>query len=67
MKVSLPGLFANVAKALPTASRNYYGFCLDEVLAHLRAVSAGEHTFEEFAEHYCISTSTQAPSKPEGV
>jgi hypothetical protein len=54
MKVSLSGLFANVVSALPPKQRDYYGFCLEEVLGHIKDVAAGKHTIEEFAEHYCL-------------
>ena len=53
MKCDLEGLFRN-AVAAGKRDRDYYAFCLDEVLGHLKAVAAGEHTFDEFCEHYCI-------------
>jgi hypothetical protein len=35
---------------------------LDEVLTHLRETVAGEHTLDEFAEHYCLKdTPARAP------
>lgn len=54
MRVSLPGLFANIARGLPPDERPQYKFALDEVLRHLRETIAGEHTLDEFAEHYCL-------------
>ena len=53
MRVSLPGLFANIKAALPR-DEGGYRFALDEVLQHLRETVAGEHTLDEFAEHYCL-------------
>lgn len=54
MRVSLPGLFANVVAELPKREQPQYRFALDEVLRHLRETIAGEHTLDEFAEHYCL-------------
>lgn len=55
MRVSLPGLFANVVSDVRRKDqRNYYQFALSEVLRHLRETIAGEHTLEEFAEFYCL-------------
>lgn len=54
MRVSLPGLFPNVKAAIRKDDRLQYSFALDEVLDHLRATIAGEHTLDEFAEHYCL-------------
>jgi hypothetical protein len=54
MRVSLPGLFANVKDELRHKRKDELSFMLDEVLAHLRATVAGEHTLDEFAEHYCL-------------
>ena len=54
MRVSLPGLFANVVNGLPRRERAQYKFALDEVLQHLRETIAGKHTLDEFAEHYCL-------------
>ena len=54
MKVNLQGLFANAARNTDRKSVAYYSDCLDEVFEHLRDVADGKHTFEEFAEHYCI-------------
>ena len=59
MKVSLPGLFANIKAQLPKKTRDYYGFSLDELQAHLEALAAGKHTVAEFAEHYCIEARTR--------
>lgn len=55
MKVDLAGLFSNVAAAVPKGERDYYKFCLEEVLGHIRGVVSGEHTVQEFAEHYCLT------------
>lgn len=54
MKVNLHGLFANAAKNTDRKAVTYYSECLEEVFEHLRDVASGNHTFEEFAEHYCI-------------
>lgn len=54
MRVSLPGLFANIVRGLPRQEQPQYKFALDEVLTHLRETIAGEHTLDEFAEHYCL-------------
>jgi len=54
MRVSLPGLFANIVRCLPPDERGQYSFALDEVLTHLRETISGEHTLDEFAEHYCL-------------
>lgn len=54
MKVDLAGLFTNVARELPARKRDYYEFCLQEVLGHIQDVVNGKHTIEEFAEHYCL-------------
>jgi hypothetical protein len=53
LRVSLPGLFAGIKAALPR-DEGGYAFMLDEVLGHLRATVRGEHTLDEFAEHYCL-------------
>lgn len=58
MRVSLPGLFANIVSDLPREERGQYRFVLDEVLQHLRETIAGEHTLDEFAEHYCLKEKT---------
>lgn len=63
MKVSLPGLFQNVIRAIPRAERDYYAFSLEEVQRHLEETIRGEHTLQEFAEHYCLTTpATKAAS-----
>jgi hypothetical protein len=54
MKVSLSGLLANVSAALNSRERKYYAFCLEELHDHIVGLVNGEHTLEEFAEHYCI-------------
>jgi len=55
MKVSLSGLLANVTSALPKREKKYYAFCLEELHDHIVGLVSGEHTIEEFAEHYCIT------------
>jgi hypothetical protein len=64
MRVSLPGLFANVVSELPLDVAGYYKFGLDEFLKHLRETIAGEHTLDELAEHYCLKD-RPASSLPE--
>lgn len=59
MRVSLPGLFANIVRELPDDQQGQYRFVLDEVLQHLRETIAGEHTLDEFAEHYCLEERDQ--------
>ena len=54
MRVSLPGLLANVKDELRHKRKDELSFMLDEVLTHLRKTVAGEHTLDEFAEHYCL-------------
>lgn len=58
MKCSLPGLFANISAAVPAKERDYYSFCLDEVLLNLRLTIEGKYTLQEFAEHYCLTDTT---------
>ena len=58
MRVSLPGLFKNVIRGLPNSERGYYEYCLEEVEKHLRETIRGEHTLQEFAEHYCLTDDT---------
>lgn len=60
MRVSLPGLFVNIIADLPYRERGQYKFVLDEVLQHLRETIAGEHTLDEFAEHYCLKDRAEA-------
>jgi hypothetical protein len=54
MRVSLSGLFANVKDELRHKRKDELSFMLDEVMTHLRETVAGEHTLDEFAEHYCL-------------
>lgn len=54
LKMSLPGLFKNVIRAIPPKERDYYACCLEEVQKHLEETIRGEHTLAEFAEHYCL-------------
>lgn len=49
MKLSLPGAFKNIARDAPQ-----YAVTLEEIERHLRETIAGEHTLQEFAEHYCL-------------
>lgn len=66
MKVSLEGLFSNVVSNLKKDQRDYYEFCLGEVVTHLKSVIAGEHTIAEFAEHYCLTAPTQSAAANTG-
>lgn len=50
MKVSLPGLFHEIALRCPECR-----LILDELQQHLRETIRGEHTLQEFAEHYCLA------------
>jgi len=52
MRVSLSGLFEEIGRRAPT-----YKLILQEVDQHIRGVISGEHTIEEFADHYCLSDS----------
>lgn len=54
MRLSLPGAFKNIAKAIPVAYRDQYACVLEEIERHLRETIRGEHTLAEFAEHYCL-------------
>lgn len=54
MRMSLPGLFDNIARDLPRNVRGQYAAALAEVETHLRETIKGEHTLEEFAKHYCL-------------
>jgi hypothetical protein len=65
MRVSLPGLFANVVRELPVEERGQYRFVLDEVLQHLRETIAGKHTLDEFAEHYCLKEAARTGPRDE--
>lgn len=58
MKTDLEGLFANIAAQLRGDQRDYYKFCLEEVLGHIKDVVDGKHTIQEFAEHYCLTPKT---------
>lgn len=33
---------------------NYNAFCLREISAHASGVESGEHSLEDFADHYCL-------------
>jgi len=58
MKVSLHGMFARIKHALKHgdhSAADYYSFSLDELEKHLKETVKGEHTLEEFAEHYCLT------------
>lgn len=58
MKVSLPGMFANIKQLLhrpDVEMADYYSFGLDEIEQHLRELAAGQHTVAEFVEHYCLN------------
>jgi hypothetical protein len=65
MRVSLPGLFANIVSDLPKHEQGQYRFVLDEVLKHLHETIAGKHTLDEFAEHYCLKDRADAAAKAE--
>jgi hypothetical protein len=58
MKVSLHGLFKNAAAAIRSGDKgmaDYYESCLDEVEQHIRETIKGDHTLQEFADHYCLT------------
>jgi hypothetical protein len=67
MKVDLKGMFANILSDVRPAMRDYHGFCLDELLKHLQETIRGEHTLQEFAEHYCLAAPAPAPPAPASV
>ena len=54
MRLSLPGAFKNITRDLPTDVRDHYACVLEEIERHLRETIRGEHTLQEFAEHYCL-------------
>lgn len=49
MKVSLPGLFKNIGRDIPT-----YAPVLEDLEKHLRETIRGEHTWQEFCKFYCL-------------
>lgn len=62
MRVSLPGMFANISLALREGDRSmadYYAFSLEELKRHIEETVRGEHTLAEFADHYCLTRSVQ--------
>lgn len=60
MKMNLRGLFNNVARSIPICDgRDQYAACLEEVLRHLEETIRGEHSLQEFAEHYCLATTAE--------
>jgi hypothetical protein len=50
MKVSLPGMFKQIARDCP-----HYACSLEELERHLRETISGEHTLSEFGEFYCLN------------
>lgn len=57
MRVDLPNVFRQLGRHQPT-----YAPVLEEIERHLREVIAGEHTLQEFAEHYCLLPLASTPA-----
>lgn len=62
LKMHLPGMFQNIARAIPRQYREQYACCLEELEKHLRETIRGEHTLREFAEFYCLDE--ELPAHP---
>lgn len=63
MKTDLAGLFRNVTRELKSCrsdKADYYDFVLNEVLQHIEETVRGEHSIDEFADHYCINRAQPA-------
>lgn len=57
VKTDLKGLLDRVSTATRKGDGQYgamYAYCLMELGDHIRGLLRGEHTAEEFADHYCI-------------
>lgn len=71
MKCDLEGLLVNVAAELKkhadaadiddeTDMSAYYNFAILEVARHVKETREGQHTLEEFADHYCFKERVSA-------
>lgn len=56
MRINLPNLLMQAADVIQNRKRDdgAYAFMLEEVAAHLKQVRDGEHSWDEFAEAYCL-------------
>ncbi len=61
MKVNITGLLRGAVRSIdPELDKGAYAFMLEELIGHIEAVRAGEHSLEEFADFYCMTSVTQA-------
>lgn len=56
MRVNAVNMLRQASKAIdPERDHGAYAFMLDELADHLGQVRDGKHTWEEFAEAYCLT------------
>lgn len=55
LRLNLPNAFKQIARQCPS-----HASTLEEIERHLRKTIKGEHTLQEFAEHYCLVESALA-------
>jgi len=57
MKVNAIGLLRNAAHCIENRKRDdgAYAYSLEQLADHLIDVRDGKHTWEEFAEFYCLT------------
>lgn len=56
MRVNVVNMLRQAAKAIdPRKDDGAYAFMLDELSDHLEMVRDGQHTWDEFAQAYCLA------------
>lgn len=61
MRVNAVNMLRQASRAIdPKKDTGAYEFMLDELSQHLAMVRDGQHTWEEFAEAYCLTERDRA-------
>lgn len=61
MRVNAVNMLRQAARAIdPERDVGAYGFMLEELSQHLAMVRDGQHTWDEFAEVYCLTERDRA-------
>ncbi len=56
MKINAVNMLRQAARAIyPKRDRGAYAFMLEELAEHLEQVRDGQHTWDEFAQAYCLT------------
>lgn len=56
MKLNAPNMLRQAARAIdPRKDDGAYVWALEQLAEHLEDVREGRHTFEEFAQAYCLT------------